>query len=93
MQYGHQIHHRIMARHQALQLSRVVNVGLKQGDLGLRAQVLCIAQAPRGHGDTPRVGGQVLAQVQPNKAGAAQDQYFMKSINHVVQGKKLWQVS
>jgi hypothetical protein len=93
MQYGHQIHHGVMACHQTLQLSGVVNVGLKQGDLGLRAQVLRIAQAPGGHGDAPRMGGQVLAKVPPHKAGAAQDQYFLKSINHVVQGKKLWQVS
>jgi hypothetical protein len=58
----------------------------------LSAQVLGIAQAPRGHGDTPTVVDQMFAQVPTHKAGAAQDQYSMKSINHVVQGKKLRQI-
>ena len=74
MQYGHQVHQRIMAGHQSGQIGFAVHRGLDHGQAGQALHAGRIHGAARGHGDVPAQAGQLLANVTADKAAAPQDQ-------------------
>jgi hypothetical protein len=74
MQHCHQIHHRIVTRHQPGQIDFAVHRGFNDRQSRQALHTGRIHGAAGGHCDVPAHTGQLLADVAANKAAAPQNQ-------------------